>query len=98
VDGALEVGGSKAAASRGKISLVIDGIEFQFVQPLLIGNMRLDVLVEIPTGVFIDNHEQRDELAVNAKRTAVRLRLSAGVDDNGPDQAAFERGIAVRVI
>jgi hypothetical protein len=44
----------------------------------------INVVLQIPTGIFIDDHEEGDEFAVNVGGAAARARSAFSADEDSP--------------
>ena len=100
VDRELGVGNGEARTHARKIALVVHRGEFEFLHSLRIAGEGLNVVVEVPTDVFVKQHEEADEFAVHIFRLAVSVRHPSPGDDHRADQSAFHifQLLCVRVV
>ena len=85
----LKLAAAKPLPATGKVPFGVGRNEFQFVHSLGIGSVGLDIVVEIPTGVLVENHVEIDELAIHIFRLAIGPGHAARGDDDGADQTAL---------
>src|SRR6267378_560456 len=65
VDGGSEIGEGETGTEKVVIAQMICGRVFQLLDMRGIAGVSVNVVLQIPTGIFIDDHEQGDEFAVN---------------------------------
>ncbi len=88
VDGPLDISVGKARAGDGAEDPGCgDGLEFVPVELGGIGNVGLDVVVEIPALVFVEGDEDGDELLVHVLGMTVGPGHAAAGDDDAAEQS-----------
>src|SRR5207302_4908652 len=85
VHGRANIRRNEATSDDGKIAVSIRRTVLQLVHRLGLGGMSLDVVVEIPTVVFVDDEKRSDKLAVNILRSSIGTGHTFAGDEDRAD-------------
>src|SRR5579864_9001882 len=88
VDSRTNIRRYKATADDRKIPISIRWTVFELVHRLRLGGVGLDVVVQIPAIVLVDDEERSHKLAVNVLGSTVRASHTLPRDNNRADQSS----------
>src|SRR6266849_3486688 len=91
VHGRTNIRRNEPTSDDGKIAVSIRRAVFELVHGLRLGGVSLDVMVQIPTVVFVDDEERSHKLAVNILGSSI----GAGHTFTGDDNRADESGVGI---
>ena len=97
IDGGAEVLRGKAGSEEREHSIAVDGLAFILVHALRIRGERLDVVVEVPAHVLVEDQEKTDKFTVHILGAAIGAGHASRGNDDRPDQAAGYVALLVNV-
>src|SRR5438034_11828389 len=89
IDSQTNIRGNETASDNGKIAIRIAGVAIKLVHRLRLCGVGLNVMVEIPAVVFVDEEERSHELAVNILGSAIGTSHTLLGDDDGSNQPSI---------
>src|SRR5438552_3889 len=87
INGETNIRGDETASNDGEIAICIAGVAIEFVHGLRLGGVGLNVVVEIPTVVFVDDEIGRHKFAVNILRSTIGTSHALLGDDDGSNES-----------
>src|SRR5260370_6163231 len=87
VHGRTNIRRNEPTSDDGEIAFSVRRTALKLVHGLRLGGMSLDVVVEIPTVVFVDDEKRSDKLAVNILGSSIGTGHTFAGDDDRADQS-----------
>src|SRR5207247_7462213 len=87
IDSQTNIRGNETASDNGKIAIRIAGVAIELVHGLRLGGVGLNIVVEVPTVVFVDDEVGRDKFAVNILGSTIGTSHALLGNDDGSNES-----------